>query len=383
MWWMMNTKLIAGTALIFALAMSLGCGGFGGGSEALSGRHPKADPSPPPPPPRPADPVEPKELVAKLPEAVGPLAFSRDGKTLVTCGLSPSKQTDTPLLLWDWTASPPVLHAKLAGHDKSVWALAFSPDGRTLASCSEDGTVRLWDTHPGQTRLRATLTWDKGRVESVSWSADGKVLACSGGEDSLGGVNWFIRLWDVSGDQPKEITTFNGGTSVALSPDGKTLASAWATEILLWDVDLKGGVTKRCSLSGHQKVINALAFSPDGKTLASVGNDQSVRLWDVAANEERVLVQDHVQQVMHVAWAPNGKLLATSGETKPARVVLRNSAAQKLEQWRVPFNDVYASNVAFSPDSRHLAFPFLTLAGERLVWVLRLTSGNQEAIASH
>jgi WD40 repeat protein len=366
----MKTRVLVLVMFVLGVSLSLGCGRFGGdlGDGGKGGDSPDA----PPPPPRPVPLIKPKELLFELPNAVGPLAFSPDGKTLVTCGVAGANQ-ETPILLWDWTGSEPKVRAKLPGHDKCVWAMRFAPDGRTLATCSEDGSVRLWDTTPGSSKLRAKLAWDKGPIEKLCWSGDGKILACSGGDDSNFGANWFIRLWDMSAAEPKEISTFNGGTAVAVSPDGKTLASAWAAEVQLWDLTPNGAV-KRATLVGHRKYINALAFSADGKTLASVATDRTIRLWDIAANEERAEMEPYTDQVVHVAWAPNGKLLATAGETNPARIVLWDAAGKQVKQWQVPSTDIYATHIAFSPDNRHLAFPVLTPTRERLVWILKLSS---------
>jgi WD40 repeat protein len=60
---------------------------------------------------------------------VASLAFSPDGKTLVTGSL------DKTVKLWD---------AALKGHTNYVQAVAFSPDGKLLASAGEDKAVRLW-----------------------------------------------------------------------------------------------------------------------------------------------------------------------------------------------------------------------------------------------
>jgi len=89
-------------------------------------------------------------------------------------------------------AQEPKLRATLKGHTGSVVDMAFSPDSKTLASASYDGTLKLWDMSTG--KERATLQGTQA-VRSVAISPDGKILASVGG--TFVNAPGELKVWDI------------------------------------------------------------------------------------------------------------------------------------------------------------------------------------------
>jgi len=173
-------------------------------------------------------------------------------------------------------------------------------------------------------------------VRSVAISPDGKTLA-SGSEDNS------IKLWDMK--TGKEIRSLTGHSdsvrSVAISADGKTLASGSEdNSIKLWD--MKTGKEIR-SLIGHSDSVRSVAISADGKTLASGSGDNSIKLWDMKTGKEIRSLIGHLSTVSSVSISPDGKTLA--GGTRSGSCLLVEIARkgekiiglrQKAILWHLP-----------------------------------------------
>ena len=107
-------------------------------------------------------------------------------------------------------------------------------------------------------------------------------------------------------------------SSVAYSPDGKTLASGSSDNtIKLWDV--KTG-KEQATLEGHTDAVFSVAYSPDGKTLASGSVDKTIKLWDVATGKEQATLKGHTEAVISVAYSPDGKTLASGSRDKTIKL---------------------------------------------------------------
>ena len=173
--------------------------------------------------------------------------------------------------------------------------VAFSPDGKILAVGGESttglGAVWLWNAATGrQIGSVVTPAILNGGVTSVAFSPDGDTLVAGGftytsgyGDSDSGESDGAIWLWNLASSPKAGRSLHTGGgpvTSVAISPDGTTLAvGADEGTARLWKVATLQQASNPLTNSGP---VSSVAFSPDGKTLAAADGNGPARLWDVA-----------------------------------------------------------------------------------------------------
>ncbi len=145
----------------------------------------------------------------------------------------------------------------------------------------------------------------------------------------------------------------NWATSVAFSPDGKTLAVGTHDSVQLWNIGEKKATGVWKTGSGY---VKSLTFLPDGKKLV-IGGYQLASVWDVASGKKERDLPKHRGFVTSLAVSPDGKLLATGCDDEAARLIRIEDGAllQTFEHDRDPVH-----GVAFSADGKLLA----TAAGD-------------------
>ena len=229
-----------------------------------------------------------------------------------------------------------------------VECVAFSPDGTLLASGSNDHTVKLWDVQTGE--LKRTLAGHDFIVGAVAFSPDGQTLVSGAWDDT-------VKLWDVnSGRLKTTIKTSNGVFAVAVSPDGKLLATGGRSNehpennLELWEMPTG---KPRGLLKGHTDAVFSLAFSADGSILASGSSDNTVKLWDPQTGtvKRTVTGQPSGGTVPRLAFSPHGTLLAIAGLDPNDDIQLFDmaSGASRL------IEGSFGYSLAFSPDGKTVA----------------------------
>lgn len=195
------------------------------------------------------------------------LAFSRDGRAILTCGGSAAARA------WELDGAP--LRSYI-GHLDAVRALALSADGATLITGSDDHSARLWDAASGAEKAR--LSGVPVPILQALVSADGRRLVTIDAQAA--------RLWSLEDGTALQITTgdFSGSSSFSLSDDGRLLASVRQDKA----ADLKNLVSGQDFGTFQWSLLRAdlVALDPAGRYLATAHEDR-IQLWDTAALVEK------------------------------------------------------------------------------------------------
>jgi WD40 repeat protein len=237
--------------------------------------------------------------------------------------------------------------------DVKFVSLSFSPDGKILALGGKKGSVLLID--PATGKKLGELRKHEGSVGTLSWTADGKTLLTSAGEEQ-------VYLWDVAtfkviaqigtprfsfcatfapngktvywGDwyggvwamalpplqAPEKIAEFKDDpkvSKVAATPDGKSVISMHRHGFVKQTTTAPNGTTRNLvDPSADTNFIQALELSPDGRKLAMGFSRNRLWLWNLetgakekAFTSESSMADDSIEAL---AFSADGKALFSS-----------------------------------------------------------------------
>ena len=237
--------------------------------------------------------------------------------------------------------------------------IKFSPNGRWFAVSTAIG-IWMYDAHTGEElSLLAVLPGEGRMVTTIAFSPDGRTLA-SGEFDGVG------RLWDVLTGKP--ITTFKevaspryaGLTTLVFSENGKKLMGATTREISAWKLgeDIKQLTTLQLEKANTIRPITSALISPNGRFLAAQLMDWKnknfqIQLWDTATGKLSHILTGHTRWIKSIAFSADSKTLVSGDEYETIR--LWDTATGKLKatlNWRLG-TSTYA--LAFSPSGRFIA----------------------------
>ena len=298
--------------------------------------------------------------------------FSPDGKLLAT-----PTSDGSGTLLWDVAT-----HERIAvlRHGKNViLGGAISPDGRwlVLPAIREEGDdvisfLQVWDLR--SRRFVREARSPGGALSSAAFSRDGRVLVTQGGP-RLGGafptiaVVWNTRTWEPSGKPWKLIDEYVGDRRIALSPDGRFIASPTpGGGVQVFDVRKRTEVGKEIpaaqQVGGLATEVTALAFNPDSSVLAIGTDDGPILLVEPSTGKPRATLSQEKFSTS-LEWSRDGRLLASGRIDGRTQLFDREGMPVGLQ---LAANASAINDVSFSEDGRRLATAGLDRTGA--IWAL-------------
>lgn len=281
--------------------------------------------------------------------------FSAGGQTLVTLNMS-GPSVNTIFYHVDTGAEKEVKNMDMNDIDFiQAYHKTFDRNNNILATGELDNTIYLWDLVEGV--RKKTLRRQKGHLNCLAFSSDGKTLASGGEDEFIRGEdgnfrrdNGVFHVWDAVKGKRKH--RFSGENmfdirSLAFSPDSSLLVGGdQFGQIHLVDPNTGKYIKK---LEGHSKEIVAISFSADMRTFASGSKDGTLRIWEVVSGESKQTFEGFFDEVIGFDVSADGKtiLMGGSGPT-----CLWDVASGKREKTFTESS--YAGNIAFIPGGKFI-----------------------------
>src|SRR5215471_14437994 len=204
--------------------------------------------------------------------SVNAIAFSPSGALLATGDCNGTSY------LWNLGTMKniAVLTEPAIGH-ACVTSVAFSPDGTLLATGDTDGRAYLWNL--ATNRVSAILA-NGSPVSSVAFNPGGTILAT--------GNKHGTDLWIATTGKPAARLVAPAGfrdvSALAFGPGGEVLAAGNSEgSTVLWNITARrrtATLVDPLETGGSPTGVNTVAISPDGSTLA-VGDFNGTYLWNI------------------------------------------------------------------------------------------------------
>jgi WD40 repeat protein len=281
------------------------------------------------------------------------LAFSPDGKVLVSAAAMRSSRTATGLIMWNVATGKEI--RRIAENNRmSTAAAAFSPDGKLLAWSNSSGHVFTTDASTGKELRQLTRARTQFTPGGLLFAPDNKTLA------ALDMMGRDVVLWDAAtGDELRAFTSemprravprfYPAFGTASFSPDGKRLVvGGLRSAIRVLNIE----TGKETEEAVHRSPIVQVGYAAEGKTIVSVDADGMAATWEPPQGKElRRLKPEQDRQGIYLS--PDAQHVIT--HTTQGQVVLHEFATGKRVILPVEHSFPFTSVMAVSPAAQRVA----------------------------
>jgi len=225
--------------------------------------------------------------------------------------------------LWSFPPQGPELHKVIPRPETAPKRLSPDAEGRWVTS-QGDRQVRLWDTSAWRAARPLALRRSGSWMAAIpSFHPRGDWIVASTQEISR------LTFWPLRKTYSVVVDGYSGvHRPLAFSPDGRWLATSWATDTLrLWPLPGSGNHEVRplgLAEEGGASDWYALVYDPQGRYLFVVGDRNRAYIVPLDGSPPRKLPGARVGPRLHgAAVSPSGRLVATAFSTGRTEKTLR------------------------------------------------------------
>jgi serine/threonine protein kinase/WD40 repeat protein len=291
------------------------------------------------------------------------MALAANG-VFVAAAMAPKDRSDKKhkalVALWDSAKKDPI-----KTWDVRASALAFTPDGAILAVAGQEARTVTLRSVPTRERL-ADLPSGLAQIDALAFGHSPRRPQGKQGPEAkwnlaVGAQGGEVTVWDlvdkVVQAQCRGLNT--DVTCIAFSPDGALLVAAGVGHPIIWDAATGRPILQ---LRGHGN-LGGVAFSPDGKRVSITSQplfsepmESGLDVWDLENGRGIRTLLGHSGVTFQVAFSPDGKLAACKGQSWQIGLWETDSGRLRylLDTPKGPV--VGNCSMAFSQDSRRMAF---------------------------
>lgn len=234
-----------------------------------------------------------------------------------------------------------------------IKSLLYTPDGR-LISGYLDGKLRFWSP---EGKLLRTVSAHEYAVKTLALSPDGKTLASAGSAiffaQTSKNLKPVTKLWDLEGNPlgqfPSQFTQ-----SLRFSADGSKLISGGLADNEVHIYTRFGELTRSIKVGeGSRRSPYLIALAPDGQTLITADDNidpPGLEIWNADGTFERALV-GLSGPMANVVTSPDGTLIVTLSADRMVRIW---SMTGRLGA-SLPANSGYPTGLAYAPNGNYFA----------------------------
>ncbi|GAB2809054.1 hypothetical protein GCM10027043_05310 [Ferruginibacter profundus] len=235
------------------------------------------------------------------------------------------------------------------GHTQKINNACFSKDGKKILTCSDDKTVKIWNTRTGG--LLCNFANLKGMATSASFSPDGKKIIIGQAEmEGAHYTNSIAILIDV--ETGKSILQLKGHKDlinyVEFSSDGKRIVSAAGDgTVIVWNAYNGDSI----AIFHHKDLVKSAHFSHDGKKLLTASRDNTARVWDIVKKKELFALIGHSNVVSSAEFSPDENKIVTA--SLDSTIIIWDARSGKALN-TLKGHTAYCRMANFSPDGKYI-----------------------------